>query len=252
MELEGTKVLAPVVADTKVTAWQEGETEFPINHSHIRPKQVVRVRPYRESDRESIRRLCCDTGFLGKPVDTLFHDRELFADLFTKPYLDYEPNWAMIAEVDGRVVGYLLGSVRRHFDAILMYSGFQTTAKMVYRFLTGQYSRYPRSRQFVRWLLTSGYSEQPKHPTNSAHLHLDIDKLYRGRGIGVRLWDIFELRLKSAGITKCYGAFFSCPSRRPETAYARFGFSIFDRQPTTLFQPEITDSVEVVCVTKNL
>jgi hypothetical protein len=33
-------------------------------------------------------------------------------------------------------------------------------------------------------------------------------------------------------------------------AYARYGFTIFDRQSTTLFQPEIPDALEVVCVRK--
>lgn len=244
MELEGTKILE--VPDTELFA------EFPVNHSRVKLKEWVRVRTYRESDRESIRQLCCETGFLGNPVDGLFQDRELFADLFTKAYLDHEPEWAMIAEAQGRVVGYLLGSVRQHFPVLLMYCGFQTTAKMVFRFLTGRYSEHPRSRRFVRWLLTSGYSEQPKHPPNAAHLHLDIDRLYRGRGIGLRLWEIFERRLKSAGIRQCYGAFFSSPSRRPETVYARLGFQIFDRQQTTLFQPEIAEPVEVVCIVKQL
>ncbi len=51
---------------------------------------------------------------------------------------------------------------------------------------------------------------------------------------------------------QCYGAFFSHPQRRPELAYARYGFTVFDRRRTTLFEPEIPDPVEVVCVCKTL
>jgi ribosomal protein S18 acetylase RimI-like enzyme len=215
-------------------------------------REVVRIRNYTSEDKESIRRLCCDTGYFGNPVDELFQDRELFADLFTKAYLDHEPEWGFVAEVNGRVVGYLLGSVDPNFDWLLMRSGFKTTMKMLFRLFTGKYSKHPRSRRFIRWLLFSGYGEQPKHPRDAAHLHCDIDEKFRGRGIGPKLFEQFVARAKSAGVKICYGAFFSYPERRPEVAYSRFGFEVYDRRRTTMFEPEVKDPVEVVCCVKTL
>lgn len=212
----------------------------------------IRIRPYHEPDQEGIRQLCCDTGFFGEPVDKLFRDRDLFADLFTRQYLKYEADWGMVAEAEGRVVGYLLGSVRRYFDWLQMWSGFRTSSRMVFRLLAGRYAKHPRSRRFVRWLFTAGLREQPKHPPNAAHLHFDIDKRFRGRGIGRKLWEVYERRLREAGVRQCYGAFFSHPKRRPEAVYARFGFAVFDRRPTTLFEPEMAEPVEVVCMAKQL
>ncbi len=226
--------------------------EFPINHHAICLDHKVRIRLYREPDRPAIRRLCCDTGFLGNPVDALFRDRELFADLFTNAYLDCEPDCAFVAEVDGRVVGYLLGAVSKRFDWDLMRSGFCTAVKMVFRLLRGRYAGHPRSGRFVRWLLLSGFAEQPKHPANAAHLHWDLDKGFRGRGVCRRLWEVYEQRLHRAGIKQCYGSFFSYPQRRPEAVYARYGFRVFDRKPTTIFEPEIEGPVEVVCVQKEI
>src|SRR4051812_15889577 len=49
------------------------------------------IRGYRESDREAVRTLCCDTGFLGDPIDPVYEDRELFADFLTTYYTDHEP-----------------------------------------------------------------------------------------------------------------------------------------------------------------
>lgn len=212
--------------------------------------EAVRIRNYRERDRAAIQRLCCDTGFLGEPIDSLFQDRELFAELFTKPYLDHKPEWALVAEAQGRVVGYLLGSVGRDFEWALLRSGFQTTFKMLFRLALGRYDRHPRSRQFVRWLMSCGFREQPKHPSNAAHLHWDIERPYRGRGVSQRLWQVFQERLMAHGVQQCYGSFFSYPQRRPERIYARFGFRVFDRRVTTLFWPELRETVEVVCVHK--
>lgn len=217
-----------------------------------RLEATFHIRSYRKSDHDDICRLCCDTGYMGYPVDTFFHDRELFADLFTRPYLNHEPEWGMVVEADGKVVGYLLGSVSRYFDWFQMFSGFQTSMKMVTRILTGRYAGHPRSRQFVRWLFTAGLKEQPKHPHNAAHMHWELHKDYRGRGIARQMWLIYERRLREAGIRRCYGSFFSHPKRRPEAAYARFGFRVFDRCRTTLFEPEISEPVEVVCVSKDL
>jgi len=212
---------------------------------------TVWIRQYNQGDRTSIRRLCCDTGFFGNPVDTVFKDRELFADLFTRPYLEYEREWAMVAESDGRVIGYLLGSVRKRFELLLLYAGFQTTVKMLLRLASGRYGGHARSKQFIGWLLTRGYREQPRHPAESAHLHLDLERAFRGRGIGRRLWEAYRNRLEAAGIKRCYGAFFSRAGRRPEMIYARYGFTVFDRRRTTVFSPEVS-GVEVVCVHREL
>jgi hypothetical protein len=49
------------------------------------------IRLYRPSDRDAVRRLCCETGYLGKAIDPVFEDRELFADYLTSFYTDWEP-----------------------------------------------------------------------------------------------------------------------------------------------------------------
>lgn len=235
----GGAVVRPVAAE--LPAMQE-----------LRLRNDICIRGYRDSDFDAICRLCCDTGFLGRPADSLFHDRELFAELFTRPYLRYEPGWAMVAEADGRVVGYLLGSVSRYFDWLQLWCGLQTASRMLLRLATGRYAGHPRSRKFLRWLFTAGFREQPQHPGSAAHLHFDIDRKFRGRGVCRKMWDIYECRLREAGVRQCYGAFFSHSKRRPESVYARYGFTVYDRRRTTLFEPEIAEAVEVVCVRKEL
>ncbi|HUD46022.1 MAG TPA: GNAT family N-acetyltransferase [Candidatus Baltobacteraceae bacterium] len=232
-----------------------GDLRVTVNNSDSEPppdNPAVRIRAYREADRGAICRLCCDTGFLGGPVDPLFRDRDLFADLFTRPYLDHEPERVFVVETHRQVVGYVLGSVREHFDLVLMRSGLWTTSRMLLRLAGGRYNDHPRSRRFIRWLLTAGFWEQPKHPRAGAHLHFQLAKSHRGQGIAQRLWERYEREIRAAGIKQCYGAFYSQPRRRPEMAYARFGFTVFDRRRTTLFEPEIRDPVEVVCVSKSL
>jgi hypothetical protein len=226
--------------------------ECTIQGDRFHPPRHVSIRRYQESDREAIRQICCDTGFLGRPIDPIYRDRELFADLITNPYLDYEPEWALIAEHDGRVVGYLLGSVTPHFNRTLMFCGFQTACKMLSRLLTSKYQDHPRSEKFVRWVLTKGLMEQPNHPEDAAHLHLNLERQFRWGAVARRLWALYEDQLKAAGFAHYYAQFYSCAQRNPELMYARCGFQIYDRHDTTMFQPEILTPVAVVCAHKFL
>ncbi len=51
----------------------------------------IRLRQYREEDRREVRRICCETGFLGYPIDPIYQDRELFADLLMPPPVHHLP-----------------------------------------------------------------------------------------------------------------------------------------------------------------
>ena len=63
------------------------------------------IRSYRASDREAVRHLCCQTGFLGQPIDPVYEDRELFADFLTTYYTDHEPESSFVIERDGELFG---------------------------------------------------------------------------------------------------------------------------------------------------
>ena len=68
------------------------------------------IRPYRPADRAAVRAICADTGFLGQPIDPVFEDRELFADYLTSYYTDAEPESTFVCELEGEVMGYVMGS----------------------------------------------------------------------------------------------------------------------------------------------
>ena len=71
-----------------------------MNHDHD-----FTIRSYRPSDREAVRRLCCQTGFLGEPIDPVYEDRELFADFLTTYYTDHEPESSFVIEREGELYG---------------------------------------------------------------------------------------------------------------------------------------------------
>ena len=129
------------------------------------------IRGYRRSDREAVRKLCCDTGFLGDPIDPVYEDRELFADFLTTYYTDHEPGSCFLLEVDGEIRGYLLGS-RKPLQNQL-YALYQNVW-LFFRALTRYFRYNERSRRFVRWILVHGWREVPAAPRRTPHFHINL------------------------------------------------------------------------------
>ena len=81
----------------------------------------VLIRSYRKVDRPSLRMISFETAFLGRPADAFFNDPEILADFLTLYFTDHEPASSFVAEVDGSVVGYLIGAKNeRALDRIFL------------------------------------------------------------------------------------------------------------------------------------
>jgi hypothetical protein len=141
-------------------------------------KIKAEIRPYEEKDRDAVRKICCDTGFMGDPVDTLFCDREIFADFFTSYYTDNEPENAMVAEVDGEVIGYIIGCLNHKAyplkQAMIVIKKIPT---VIWRIISGKYDK--QTLKFIKWFLTKANSETPDAPKNAAHFHVNLLNGYR-------------------------------------------------------------------------
>jgi len=69
------------------------------------------IRAYRPEDRPAVRDICFDTGLMGESIAPQYADRESFADMFTAHFTDNEPEHVVVADLDGRVVGYMCAAL---------------------------------------------------------------------------------------------------------------------------------------------
>ncbi len=191
------------------------------------------VRKYRPDDRAAVRRLCCETGFLGQPIDPIFEDRELFADFLTNYYLRREPDSAFVIEVGGEVKGYLLGCLHPLQNQVA--NAWQNIAL----FLT-ILARYPRygaaSRKFVRWIFVHAWREVPAAPKRTPHFHVNLLPDVRGTAIGRMLFDAFLAHLAVRKITRVFGQMVSFEGRRGEAMFRRYGFRLVNRAEITKYR----------------
>src|SRR5258708_40112583 len=147
-----------------------------VSISNSAQKPTVNIKPftvrrYTRNDRDAVRRICCETGFLGQPIDPVFEDRDLFADFFTDYYLRCEPDAALVVTIYNSVVGFLLGCryPLRH-QLFCLIQGLLLAFKVLAR-----YHRYqPETRRYLWWIFRNTRREVPPAPRNVGHFHINF------------------------------------------------------------------------------
>ena len=207
------------------------------------------IRSYRDSDRDAIRKLCCDTGFLGQPIDPVYEDRQLFADFLTTYYTDWEPESSFVIEIDSEIRGYLLGS-RRPFRNQL-YSFWQNISLFL-KALSRYFRYHSRSRRFIRWTLVHGWREVPAAPRRIPHFHINLLPDARKMSTTRALMSAYLSYLYRCGDKRVYGQIVTFESRRGEMMFERYGFKVLNRAEITKYKAFYPESVYLSTVIKNL
>lgn len=208
-----------------------------------------KLRKYRPSDRATVRRLCCETGFLGNPIDPVFEDRELFADFLTGYYTDWEPESAFVLEVNGEVKGYLLGSRRPLLQQV--YNIYQN-AGLALRGI-GRYRKYNgASRHFIHWIIFQGWREVPAAPRRTAHFHINLLPEARNVASTRLLMDAYLHYLHGLGEKRVFGQMVTFESRRGAKMFERYGFRVINRSEITKYRKLHPEPVFLCTVIKDL
>lgn len=161
----------------------------------------VVIRPYRQSDRRAVRTIACDTAARGEPVEHFFHDREVFADLITRYYTDWESHALWIAEHEGQVVGYLTGCLDgRRYHRLMAWNILPAT---VIRGLWRGALLHPGTWRLFKAALTTwrrgGLRRTHLLDEYPAHLHVNVQRGFRGQRVGERLVRQFLQQAALAG-----------------------------------------------------
>lgn len=212
-------------------------------------ERKIEIRNFQAVDRARVRELCCETGFLGTPIDPVFEDRELFADYLTAYYTDWEPESAFVLLVDGEIRGYLLGS--RHSFRQQLYNLYNNVAL----FLRGIF-RYPRynaaSKKFVHWILSQAWREVPAAPRRTAHFHINLLADARQVATTRALMDAYLKYLHDHGERAVYGQMVVFEDRRGTKMFERYGFKVLNKAEITKYRDVHPEPVYLCTVIKNL
>jgi GNAT superfamily N-acetyltransferase len=211
----------------------------------------VSLRPYRVQDLAAVRRICADTGFLGRPIDPVFEDRELFADYLTGYYTRFEPDALLVCEVRGAVRGYLMGCRRPLLkQAYQFFANIQVAVKALYRWYARPYGS--SSRAFLRWVLLNSWREVPVAPRNTPHFHMNVLPDARSVRSTRALIQAFLNFLRAHGYRKVYGQMVTYATRRNDGLFKRYGFEVIDRVQVTKYRALHPEPVLLSTVVKDL
>jgi len=209
----------------------------------------VIIRRYEPRDREAVRFLCCETGFLGKAIDPVFEDRELFADYLTRYYTDIEPESSFVLVQDGSVKGYLLGSYRPFRQQLF---NFFNNLALFFRGMA-KYAFYNRpTRDFIGWILRNSWREVPVTPRRSAHFHFNVLPEAQGLAHVTKLMNSYLDHLRTKGVRQVYGQVVTFETRRGAKVFERYGFRVVERKEITKYRNTHPEPVYLTTVLRQL
>jgi ribosomal protein S18 acetylase RimI-like enzyme len=192
-------------------------------------------------------RLAADSAAFGEPVEAFLEDRRLFCDAVYRYYLDYEPEHAWVAVVEPEVVGYLVGCTNgaRHARCLAT----RILPGLASGLLRGRYRVGRRTRRYALDALAAVIRRE--FPTVDlaqypAHLHINVDAAWRGRGAGSRLIDNYLEQLRSLGVPGIHLRTTNL-NVAAVALYTSIGFRLLDARPTRLWRHVTDQAVEDRC-----
>ena len=186
---------------------------------------MITIRHYRNEDREAVRRISCETAFLGLGKQQFVEDAEILADVLTRYFTDCEPQSCLVAVSEGRVVGYLTGAQdSRRMNRIFRFRLLPViAARIIARGVLFQRgSRRFLSNVFVS--LCRGEFEAPDFSAEyPALLHINVEERFRGMSIGRLLIRTYLDFLREQGIKGVHLGTLSDSSRE---FFTKMGFKV--------------------------
>lgn len=186
----------------------------------------ILIRRAQLSDLPALYRICHATGWNGSDASPHVSDPDLIGHVYAGPYAVLEPELAFVAEMDRRVIGYVLGtsdSVR--FHAVTEAEWFLALRA---RYALPEAADQSPTAIFVR-ALHRGHPppasiDLARYP---AHLHIDLLPQAQGHGCGRRLIDRLRTELSARQVP---GVHLYVGSANPGAIafYQRVGFSRID------------------------
>jgi GNAT superfamily N-acetyltransferase len=153
---------------------------------------------------KAIREICRRTGDNGRPIAAERWD--FFPRIWIDPYERLVPQWSYVAEADA-VVGYLTGCPdtvkfsRKRF--------FRCTVPLLLEIARGRLRESRDACRFVRQALGIERKAESRFPRAvrrsierdyPAHLHVNVEAAFRGRGIGKQLMAAYVSDLQTSGV----------------------------------------------------
>ena len=169
-------------------------------------------------------------------MESFFTDRVIFADLLTSYYTNFEPSSIWVAQQDQKVCGYIMGSLKplRYFLINDLLLTPLIVLKGLFRGVFLKKETWTMILGGLKSICIGGLNRKLDIKSYPAHLHINIDKDFRGLNIGKKLINEFLKKAKDTGIPGIH-----LSTRGGNTGgrgfFRKMGFIVLGRYP--MFMP---------------
>ena len=190
------------------------------------------IRQATSADREAAYWVCLKTGDHGADGEALFaDDPDALGRIYVGPYLEFEPELALVLEDNEGICGYCLGAM----DSRKLFERYEREWRL------GLARRYPEPvGDPSRWTPTEQVYHLYHHPDYfcpepyelyPSQLHIDLVPRAQGRGLGRRLVDEVVSRMEANGSPGVHLGM-SARNERAHGFYLKLGFEELARDGT--------------------
>lgn len=160
--------------------------------------QDLKIRKFGKQDREEVRNIAYDTALMGEPASAFLEGKDVFCDALTLYFTDYEPQSCFVAEIGGKIAGYLTGAKNKiHEEEVF---SRKILPKLACKILFKGILFKKKNLAFIYHLLLSMIRGEFKMPDffkeYPATLHINVRKEYRGLDAGKQLIGAYIAYLK--------------------------------------------------------
>ena len=195
-------------------------------------KSII-IRPFRPEDRAVVRHICYETSFLERP-QLFIQDPDIVADVLTAYSTDYEPEECLVAECDGGVVGYLVGT--RDLNRMNQVFFRKMLMPLLWRTLKRGVFLKAQAWQFLWSALKCVLKGDFRFPDFSrqypASLHINVNKEFHGLNIGKKLIEHYLNHLKTQ---KVPGVLVSVMTKQGRDFFLHNDFQVLVQTTRSLF-----------------
>jgi len=161
---------------------------------------VTQIRAYRPTDRAAVAEICTRTGDSGADATGHFSTDDLLPDIYALPYVDREPELALLVDAGAGAIGYILGTADTvAFDRWFVDTWWPTVAEK-YAVAEAAGAASAGEQGIVRSATERGGLPIELLERYPAHLHIDLLPETQGMGVGRTLIDAFCGLLAERGV----------------------------------------------------
>ena len=159
---------------------------------------MVVLRGYRDDDLPALYDICLTTGASGQDATDQHSDPALVGHIYAAPYGVLQPEWAMVAEDELGVAGYIVGTPDSNGFAALLERAWWPALRQ--RYASPSTAWTPADRQ--RLAAISRPEINPAHIVSAypAHIHMNLRSRLRGQGVGTGLLQRWIGQARAAGV----------------------------------------------------